>query len=118
MVLSITAALLLAPSLAEDLLFINTLQYHGYTEATGPLGKTAKVVTETEWRAMTTADFAVFKAIVIADPDCGGIGQIQFLSDTKAVWSPAILGNIILICKCCLFCLVLVCIDVYMDMVD
>jgi cysteine-rich repeat protein len=81
---------------AEDLLFIDSLQDKEYDEAIA-LGYTAKVVTETEWRAMTTADFAAFKAIVISDPECGDISQIKFLEDTKAVWSPAILGNMILI---------------------
>ena len=50
---------------AEDLLFIDSLQDKEYDEAIA-LGYTAKVVTETEWRAMTTADFAAFKAIVIS----------------------------------------------------
>ncbi|KAH8896575.1 hypothetical protein GQ53DRAFT_889812 [Thozetella sp. PMI_491] len=84
--------------LAEDLLFIDSLEYVEYSEATTKLGYSAKVVTEAEWRAMTTADFAKFKAIVISDPYCGGsTAEIQFLDDTKAVWSPAIGGNIVLI---------------------
>ena len=46
---------------------------------------------------MTTADFAKYKAIIISDPDCGGIDRIQFLNDTKKAWSPAVTGNMILI---------------------
>ncbi|KAH0536868.1 hypothetical protein FGG08_006299 [Glutinoglossum americanum] len=91
------AALLLAPALAEDLLFIDSLEFHEYDEAINALGMTAKAVTDAEWRAMTTADFAAYKAIVIADPSCGSLSDIQFLDDTKSAWSPAVLGNVILI---------------------
>ncbi|KAH0555803.1 hypothetical protein GP486_006253 [Trichoglossum hirsutum] len=93
------AAALLLPALAaaEDLLFIDSLEFSEYSEAIGTLGMTAKAVSEADWRAMSTADFAAFKAIVIADPSCGGLSQIQFLDDTKATWSPAVLGNMVLI---------------------
>ncbi len=58
----------------------------------------AKVVTEDEWRAMSTSDFSKFKAIILADPDCvTDTDSITFLSDTKATWSPAIQGNVIVI---------------------
>jgi len=46
---------------------------------------------------MTTADFAKYKAIIISDPDCGGLDRIEFLNDTKKAWSPAVTGNMILI---------------------
>ncbi len=47
---------------------------------------------------MTTADFAKFKAIVLSDPDCVmDPSPIGFVADTKAVWSPAVSGNVILI---------------------
>lgn len=84
-------------ALAEDLLFIDTLQGEEFSQAT-TLGFTAKVVTETQWRGMVTTDFAAFKAIIVADNfGDSSIADIQFLDDTKAVWSPAVTGNIILI---------------------
>jgi cysteine-rich repeat protein len=47
---------------------------------------------------MTTADFAKYKAIVLADPDCEyDPSGLQFAVDTKDVWSPAVTGNIVLI---------------------
>ncbi|OCK79323.1 hypothetical protein K432DRAFT_426610 [Lepidopterella palustris CBS 459.81] len=82
--------------LAEDLLFIETLQDKEYDEAIS-MGYTAKVVTEAQWRSMTTSDFAAFKAIIISDPYCGSVDEIKFLEDTTAVWSPAVQGNIIVI---------------------
>lgn len=103
-------------SMAEDLLFYNNLLYQEYTQATTVLGFTgtitthqslkghtdvlstiAKVVTPEEWNSYTTADFANYKAIIIPDPDCGSVDDIAFLDATKSVWSPAILGSMILI---------------------
>lgn len=47
---------------------------------------------------MTTADFAKYKAIVIPDCLCNtSLSTIQFLDDTKRVWSPAVTGNMVLI---------------------
>ncbi|CZR67440.1 related to glucan 1,4-alpha-glucosidase [Phialocephala subalpina] len=85
-------------ALAEDLLFVDVFEYEEYNEAITTLGMTAKVVTETDWRAMTTADFASYKAIVLADPSCSSDPTIlEFLVDTKDVWGPAVEGNMVLI---------------------
>ncbi|RDW59063.1 hypothetical protein BP5796_11987 [Coleophoma crateriformis] len=83
---------------AEDYLFIDTLLYDEYDSVINHLNQTAKVVNETEWMAMTTADFAQYKAIVISDPDGTDDPTLYaFLDDTKDVWGPAVTGNIILI---------------------
>ncbi|RDW63578.1 hypothetical protein BP6252_11123 [Coleophoma cylindrospora] len=83
---------------AEDYLFIDTLLYDEYDSVVNQLNQTAKVVNETEWRAMTTADFAQYKALVISDPDGTDDPTLYaFLDDTKDVWGPAVTGNIILI---------------------
>ncbi|KAI9856610.1 MAG: hypothetical protein M1813_008870 [Trichoglossum hirsutum] len=86
-------------AVAEDLLFVDTLQFEEYNEATTTLGLTAKVVTEAEWRGMTTADFAAFKAIVIGDSASSDLTLIQFLEDTQSTWGPAVQGNMVLIGK-------------------
>jgi hypothetical protein len=92
---------LAASALAEDLLFIETLQGQEYIEATTTLGFTAKVVTEAQWQAMGTNDFAAFKAIILADNyGDSDLSDIQFLEDTKAIWSPAVTGNMIIIGNC------------------
>jgi hypothetical protein len=47
---------------------------------------------------MKTADFAKYKAIVLADPDCVyDPSPIEFAEKTKNVWGPAVGGNIIVI---------------------
>ena len=98
--LGFLASLASAVSAQEyDLLFIETLLYGEYVEAVNTLGYTANVVDEPTWRNMTTADFASYKAIIISDPNCGTLDQIQFLEDTKNVWSPAVTGNMIVIGK-------------------
>ena len=89
-------AALTASALAEDLLFVENLTGLEIDEATS-LGFSTKTVTEDQWRAMTTTDFAAFKAIIIGD-DFGSsdLTLIQFLADTKNVWGPAVTGNIII----------------------
>jgi hypothetical protein len=87
---------LAASALAEDLLFIDSLEAQEYIDATTTLGFTAKAVTEAQWRAMGTSDFKAFKAIILAD-NYGASTGIQFLEDTKKVWSPAVTGNMIVI---------------------
>ena len=84
-------------AIAEDLLFVDTLQFEEYNEATTTLGYTAKVVTEAEWKGMTTADFAAFKAIIIGDSASSDLSLIQFLEDTQSTWAPAVQGNMVLI---------------------
>lgn len=57
----------------------------------------AHVADLAEWNSYTTADFEKYKAIVIPDPTCSTIDAINFFDSTKAIWSPAVTGNIILI---------------------
>jgi hypothetical protein len=81
---------------AEDLLMVDTLVGLEQDEATS-LGFSVKVVTEAQWRAMGTSDFAAFKAIIIGDPfGSQDLTLIQFLSDTASTWGPAVQGNIII----------------------
>jgi hypothetical protein len=81
---------------AEDLLFVSTLVGSENAQVKS-LGYTTKVITETQWRAMKTADFSAYKAIILGD-DFGSsnLAQIQFLADTKNIWGPAVQGNIII----------------------
>lgn len=84
--------------LAEDLLFVDKFEFKEFAEATSALGLTTKVVSEAQWKTMTTAEFAAFKAIIIADPDCStSPSDVQFLTDTKNTWGPAVQGNIVVI---------------------
>ena len=91
---------LLRVALAEDLLFLDTFYTSSttaYTLANTSLPYTKTIVDQDTWRNMTTADFAKYKAIIIAGAASGYLANIQVLNDTKDVWSPAITGNIVLI---------------------
>ncbi|KAK3346704.1 hypothetical protein B0T25DRAFT_521066 [Lasiosphaeria hispida] len=96
----VALAMLVDLALAEDVLFphMHGLKYSEYDQAI-KLGLTAHVCKdEDEWYSMTTADFAKYKAIVIPDCLCNtSLSTIQFLDDTKRVWSPAVTGNMVLI---------------------
>ncbi|OAP63142.1 hypothetical protein AYL99_02369 [Fonsecaea erecta] len=81
---------------AEDLLFLDQLVGNEEEHAVA-LGFTTKVVTETDWRAMKTTDFATFKAIIIGDPfGSSDVSLIQVLADTNTTWGPAVTGNVII----------------------
>ncbi|KAF1987513.1 hypothetical protein K402DRAFT_453591 [Aulographum hederae CBS 113979] len=82
-------------AVAEDLLFVSGLTAVEYIESVP--GYTIKTVTTAQWATMTTAEFASYKALVIGDPYCGYLSDIQFLEDSKDAWSPAVQGNIVLI---------------------
>ncbi|KAF2113257.1 hypothetical protein BDV96DRAFT_601437 [Lophiotrema nucula] len=86
-----------ASAFAQKVLFLDGLQAREYDEAVA-LGYDVDLKTETEWAAMTSADFAAYNAIVIPDPVCGrDLSTLGFLDTSKSEWSPAVTGNIILI---------------------
>ena len=92
---SLMAAVLAAKAAAEDLLFTNSASSVEYTTAVR-LGYSVKIVSATEWRSMSTADFAQYKAVVFGEGDSS---FLNFADDTKKTWSPAILGNMVIIGK-------------------
>lgn len=55
------------------------------------LGFDVDIKNESEWRALTTADFASYQAIVVGDPACGVMPQ--YITDTGATWGPAVMGT-------------------------
>lgn len=86
-------------AVASDLLLLSHLTsiYSPESDAASALNLDADTVTQSEWRQMSTHDFASYKAIVIGDPAAGVDPEdIQFLADTADVWGPAITGNIII----------------------
>lgn len=119
LVAGLASAGLASFAMAQDLLFHSSMvDTQEYTQATTVLGFTGKMVshqsygastadatinnsahvaTPEEWNGYTTADFERYSAIIIPDPTCGTVGEIDFFDATKAAWSPAITGNIILI---------------------
>lgn len=83
---------------AADLLMVDTLKAEEYVQAIAA-GYTVDVVTQTQFNAMTTDQFATYKAIVLGDPYCSGISNIAFLNTNRDVWSSSITGNVVLLGK-------------------
>jgi hypothetical protein len=56
------------------------------------------VVTDAQWSAMTTAQFHDYNALVLGDPTCSGLGTgANTANATKAVWGPAVDGNVLVV---------------------
>jgi hypothetical protein len=60
-------------------------------------GFTVVVATNEEWLAMSTSDFASFRAIVLGDPTCGVLSDIDAATSNRTTWAPAIKGNVVII---------------------
>jgi hypothetical protein len=58
-------------------------------------GFTVVVASDAEWAAMTTADFASYRAIIFADGMCSGNSSFKAAIANQDVWAPAITGNVI-----------------------
>jgi hypothetical protein len=61
------------------------------------LGYTVEVASAAGWAAKSTADFSTYRAIILGDPTCTGLGPEAPADANKAVWGPAINGNVILV---------------------
>ena len=65
--------------------------------AAAGLGYTADVVDSTAWAALTQAQFDSYRAIILGDPTCGDIGSVDAAVANRAVWSPIVDGNVVII---------------------
>jgi hypothetical protein len=60
-------------------------------------GFTVVVASDTDWSAMSTADFASYLEIVFADGMCSGSATLRAALANQAVWGPAVTGNVIVL---------------------
>ena len=62
-------------------------------------GHSVTVADPVTWSAMTTADFAQYKAIVFGDPTCGESPDLTLMvaEVNKATWSAAVTGNMVVV---------------------
>lgn len=58
---------------------------------------TTVVLNDVEWNELTAADVSSYKAIILGDPDVGNTGPLNIPTMNRDVWSPVILGNVIVI---------------------
>ncbi|MET0405945.1 MAG: kelch repeat-containing protein [Cystobacter sp.] len=62
------------------------------------LGYSVQLVTDDGWRALTTDDFASYRAIILGDKSCSmAVGLLKAAEDTTAVWGPVVDGNVIVV---------------------
>jgi Ca2+-binding RTX toxin-like protein len=61
-------------------------------------GHAVTVASESQWAAMTTAQFSAFDALVIGDAGCveGDTSPLDTARDNRTIWSSAVTGNITL----------------------
>ena len=58
------------------------------------LGLTVDIVSDEEWAAKSTADFATYRAIILGDTNCEDTTRLGAAESSKATWGPAVTGNI------------------------
>lgn len=58
---------------------------------------TTVVLNDVEWNELTEADVSTYKAIILGDPDVTGAAPLDIPVMNRDVWSPVILGNVIVI---------------------
>ncbi|WP_257453135.1 kelch repeat-containing protein [Archangium lipolyticum] len=61
------------------------------------LGYAVDVVSEAQWAAMTAADFASYRAIILGDASCAGLTVVQAAVNNRNVWGPIVDGNVIIV---------------------
>ena len=60
-------------------------------------GLTYEIATPAQWAAKSASDFSHYRALVLGDPHCGGIGSIAAATANAATWGPEFTGNVIII---------------------
>jgi len=62
------------------------------------MGFQVDVVDGATWGAMTTEDFAAYRAIILGDPTCrGGTSSVTPAEQNAEIWSEAVAGNVIIV---------------------
>ena len=81
---------------ANSVIILASVDFGSYASKATALGLTVVSVTDAQWGARSTADFATFKAIIIGDPSCGSTVPPAALAN-RATWAAAIDGPILII---------------------
>lgn len=59
-------------------------------------GMSVEVVDNATWAAKTGADFATYRALIIGDPTCTGLGSAEAAEENALVWGPVVNGRVII----------------------
>jgi uncharacterized repeat protein (TIGR01451 family) len=93
---SATTTVSAAPTSGEKVLIFEPTNSSGLRAAADRAGYAYDIKNATEWAAMTTAQFASYRAILIGDPSCGSLPTITAPIANRAVWAAAVDGNVII----------------------
>ncbi|WNG39678.1 DUF5011 domain-containing protein [Archangium violaceum] len=73
-------------------------EYSVEAQAAASLGYAVDVVSDAEWAAKTSADFASYRAIILGDPTCStSVSLISVVEQNRHVWGPVIDGNVVIV---------------------
>ncbi|MFL6238202.1 MAG: hypothetical protein ACJ735_01735 [Actinomycetes bacterium] len=56
-------------------------------------GFTVTVVDQSTWASMSASDFAQYQVIILGDPDCGSLSEIQPAIDNASVWQSVVMAS-------------------------
>lgn len=59
-------------------------------------GMTVEVVDNAGWAAKTAADFATYRALILGDPRCSGLGSASAAQANALIWGSAVNGRVII----------------------
>jgi uncharacterized repeat protein (TIGR01451 family) len=79
----------------EQILIFGPTDSDALRAAVTAAGFVPVVATEAQWGAMTTAQFAEYRALLIGDPFCGSVEEVDGAVANRAVWGAAVDGNVI-----------------------
>ncbi|KAH9905174.1 hypothetical protein F4778DRAFT_696373 [Xylariomycetidae sp. FL2044] len=88
-----------------DILMVKPVSGADYTQTVDyqqaiALGFTVDAVDTSQWASLSQSTFAQYRALLVNPYGISGGGSyapLQFLTDTKNVWSPAVIGNMVLV---------------------
>ena len=88
-----------APDDHSVLFFSTATVPGGENDIAQALNFTVVVLEPPEWSTLTTEDYKTYRAIVLPDPNCSRFSPsiLEPVEANRAVWSPAVTGNMIVI---------------------
>ncbi|OJH34328.1 hypothetical protein BON30_44265 [Cystobacter ferrugineus] len=67
-------------------------------EVARQMGYEVTLVSDEEWRSLSTADFASYRALILGDKSCSSAPGLLFAAEeTRDVWGPVVDGNVIVV---------------------
>ena len=79
----------------EEILIFGPTDSDALRQAVTDAGFVPVVASEAEWAAMSTAQFAEYRALLIGDPFCGSLDAVDGAVANRSVWGAAVDGNVI-----------------------